>query len=460
MDMRRVTAVLRRILLKFNLTRLLTFGYRSDIAERNILVGYLTYMLLGFGLLMLPWSNCGDNSWIDNLFTAASAISTTGLATVEVCEAYTLFGQFVILFLVQLGAIGYMTLSSYILFRLTHHATNYTGKMVNASIGVPYGMKLRDLINNVVHFTVIFEAVGFVMFYIVFSHLSVDMAAWKALFLAVSSFGTAGFSPFPDSLCLFDDNVAVNAIVAALSYAGAMGFIVITDLTNKLKNRDYTISFTTKVIMIITGIMTVGGTLILLLSPGGVEGHGFWHRLLYSFFQTMSAMTTVGFNTIDMSTLRVGPILIFSLIMFVGASPSGTGGGVKCTSISAVWGFIISRLGLRKEVTFLGRVIPMYRVDSALTNIFIYGIAIFTGCLVLAYCEPFKLSQILFEATSAIGTVGLSTGITSDLSITGKLVIISLMYIGRVGVITFGSALVISTKERRHRAKQESDLVA
>ena len=104
MDMRRVTAVLRRILLKFNLTRLLTFGYRSDIAERNILVGYLTYMLLGFGLLMLPWSNCGDTSWIDNLFTAASAISTTGLATVEVCEAYTLFGQFVILFLVQLGA--------------------------------------------------------------------------------------------------------------------------------------------------------------------------------------------------------------------------------------------------------------------------------------------------------------------------------------------------------------------
>ncbi len=458
--MRKIGWILRRILLKFNLTRLLTFGYRSDIAERNILVGYLTYLILGFAFLMLPWANRTDHSWIDNLFTAASAISTTGLATVEISEAYTLFGQFVILFLVQLGAIGYMTLSSYILFRLTHHATNYTGKVVNASIGVPYGMRLRDLINNVIHFTVIFELIGFVAFYIVFSHLSIDMAAWKALFLAVSSFGTAGFSPFKDSLCLFDDNLAVNIIVAVLSYAGAMGFIVITDLTNKLKSRSYVISFTTKVILLITGIMTVGGTLILALSPGGVEGHDLWDRLLYSFFQTMSAMTTVGFNTMDMSTLRVGPILIFSLIMFIGASPSGTGGGVKCTSVSAVWGFMVSRLGLRKDVTFLGRVIPMYRVDSALTNIIVYGAAIFVGCLVLAYCEPFKLSQILFEATSAIGTVGLSTGITPDLSVAGKFVIIALMYIGRVGVITFGSALVISTKEKHFGKRQESDLVA
>ena len=133
---------------------------------------------------------------------------------------------------------------------------------------------------------------------------------------------------------------------------------------------------------------------------------------------------------------------------------------MKCTSVSAVWGFMVSRLGLRRDVTFLRRVIPMYRVDSALTNIFIYGMAIFLGCLVLAYCEPFKLSQILFEATSAIGTVGLSTGITQDLSISGKLVIIALMYIGRVGVITFGSALVVSTKEKYANKKQEADLVA
>ena len=171
-------------------------------------------------------------------------------------------------------------------------------------------------------------------------------------------------------------------------------------------------------------------------------------------------MTTVGYNTIDLSGLRAGPILMFSLIMFIGASPSGTGGGVKCTSVSAVWGFILSKLGLSGEVTFLGRIIPAYRVDTALTSVITYGLMIFTGCVVLSYSEPFRLSQILFEVTSAIGTVGLSTGITAELSAIGKLAIIVLMYIGRVGVVTFGSALLIRTRARERGNMHRSDLVA
>ena len=160
----------------------------------------------------------------------------------------------------------------------------------------------------------------------------------------------------------------------------------------------------------------------------------------------------------DLSTLAVGPILIFSLIMFVGASPSGTGGGVKCTSVSAAWGFVVSKLGLRKDVTFLGRAIPAYRIDTALSSIIVYGAMIFLACVVLSYSEPFKLSQILFEATSAIGTVGLSTGITPELSPVGKWMIIVMMYVGRVGVITFGSALLVRTKNKYAGPHKESDL--
>lgn len=174
----------------------------------------------------------------------------------------------------------------------------------------------------------------------------------------------------------------------------------------------------------------------------------------------MSEMTTVGFNTVDLSTLRVGPILVFALIMFIGASPSGTGGGVKSTSVSAVWGFVISKLGLRKDVTFLGRHIPHYRVDTALTSIIVYGLMIFLGCVTLSYSEPFPLSQILFESASAIGTVGLSTGITPELSTVGKVTIIVLMYIGRVGVITFGTALIGRLKERNRQAQRHEDLAA
>lgn len=155
------------------------------------------------------------------------------------------------------------------------------------------------------------------------------MPGWNALFLLVSSFCTAGFSPFSDSLCSFANNLWINSTVAILSYAGAMGFIVITDITYKFSRRDYKLTFTTRVILIVTAIMTAVGTLILAFSPVMRTDNSLGYRLLHSFFQTMSAMTTVGFNTVDLSMLKVGPILIFSLIMFVGTSPSGTGGGCE-----------------------------------------------------------------------------------------------------------------------------------
>jgi len=450
----------RHILLRFNLTALVTFGRKWNIPERNILVGYAVYMVIGFLLLVLPWAHRHDVGWLDHLFTAASALSTTGLSTVDVGTTYTLFGQAVILALIQLGGIGYMTVSSYVIYRVTHHAMGYTDRLMSTSIAVPYGMSLRELVNNVVHFTLVFEAVGFVAFYPALLHTGAEMPGWNAMFLAISTFCTAGFSPFSDSLCSFADNVAVNLTVAVLSYAGAMGFIFITDISNKLRKKNYSISFTSKVIMLITGIMTVGGTVILAVSPDTVPEAGWGHRIAASFFQTMSAMTTVGYNTIDLSALRAAPILVFAMIMFIGASPSGTGGGVKCTSVSAVWGFVLAKLGLRDEVTFLGHKIPYYRVNTALTSVIVYGLMIFLGCVVLSYTEPFSLSQILFEATSAIGTVGLSTGITPDLSPAGKITVITLMYVGRVGVVTFGSALLARTRRNGVRPARESDLVA
>ncbi len=433
---------------------------RSDNPERRILLGYLIYMFIGFLLLMLPVSRNTDAGWLDNLFTAVSAMSTTGLATLDIPATYTIFGQCVILLLIQIGGIGYMTMSSYIFFRISHHAGGGSRFLIDSSFSRPDGMPLRDLVSNIIHFTFIFELLGFLSFFFALHHAGVPLAGWNALFLSISSFCTAGFSPFSDSLCGFSDNIAINLTVAVLSYAGAMGFIVITDILYKIRKRGYSLTFTTRVIMIVTAIMTVGGTLILYFSPTMSTVHGWGDRMLMSFFQTMSAMTTVGFNTVDLGALKVGPILVFSLIMFIGASPSGTGGGVKSTSVSAVWGFVISKLGLRNKVTFLGREIPHYRVDTALTSIIVYGVMIFLGCIVLSYCEPFPLSQILFEASSAIGTVGLSTGITPALSVAGKITIIVLMYVGRIGVITFGTALLGRLKGKKRDRPRKEDLAA
>ncbi len=433
---------------------------RTGNSERRILLGYLAYMFIGFMLLMLPVSRNTDTGWLDNLFTAVSAVSTTGLATVDIPSTYSIFGQCVILILIQIGGIGYMTMSSYIFFRISHHAGYDNRLLVDTSFSRPHGMPLQDLVNNIIHFTFIFELLGFISFFFALHNAAAPLAGWNALFLSISSFCTAGFSPFSDSLCSFSDNIAINLTVAALSYAGAMGFIVITDILYKIRKRNYSLTFTTRVIMIVTAIMTAGGTLILFFSPIATTASGWGGKMLMSFFQTMSAMTTVGFNTMDLGVLKVGPILVFSLIMFVGASPSGTGGGVKSTSVSAVWGFIVSKLGLRRRITFMGREIPHYRVETALTSVITYGVMIFLGCIVLSYCEPFPLSQLLFEASSAIGTVGLSTGITPQLSATGKITIIVLMYIGRIGVITFGTALVGRLKEKKLNRRKKEDLVA
>lgn len=443
----------------FPLSRMI-FSSRSGVPERRILLGYLVYMSVGFLLLMLPLSRNVGTSWIDNLFTAVSAVSTTGLATLDIPSTYTIFGQCVILFLIQIGGIGYMTMSSYIFFRISHHAGSGSHLLINSSFSRPQGMSLQDMVSNIIHFTLIFELLGFISFFFALHHADTPLPGWNALFLSISSFCTAGFSPFSNSLCGYSGNIAINLIVAVLSYAGAMGFIVMTDILYKIRKREYSLTFTTKVIIIVTAIMTVVGTLILFFSPAISSVHGFGRRTLMSFFQTMSAMTTVGFNTLDLGVLRVGSILVFSLIMFIGASPSGTGGGVKSTSVSAVWGFIVSKLGLRRKITFLGREIPHYRVETAITSVIVYGTMIFLGCVVLSYCEPFPLSQILFEASSAIGTVGLSTGITPQLSVAGKMVIVVLMYVGRIGVITFGTALLGRLKDRKCESRRKEDLVA
>lgn len=457
--MQKFKEYIQRVFLWTNPVKFLTLGGGMSVPERNILLGYIVYIIVGFLLLLLPWSHHGDVSWIDHLFTAVSAVSTTGLATVDVPVDYSVFGQCVILLLVQIGGIGYMTMSSYIIFRVTHHA-GYTRSVMNTAISRPQGMRLNDLVSTIVHFTFVIELLGFISFFSALQAAGTDLPGWNALFLSISSFCTAGFSPFSDSLCQFSNNLWINATVAVLSYAGAMGFIVMTDLTYKFRKPGYSLTFTTKIIVAVTTAITVIGTLVLMFSPSVAAGQSYGADFLHSFFQTMSAMTTVGFNTIDLSTLKVGPLLMFSLIMFIGASPSGTGGGVKCTSLTAVYGFIISRLGIRKKTTFFGREIPYYRVESALTNIIGYGTMIFLGCIVLSYIEPFRLSQILFEATSAIGTVGLSTGITPALSASGKIVIIILMYVGRVGVITFGTALIGRVRDKDDRVDAKTDLVA
>lgn len=429
---------------KVSMSKLLTFGCDSSVPERNIVLAYLFYILLGFGLLMLPWSHtAAECGWVDDLFTAVSAVSTTGLATVDIPGAYTPFGQCVILLLIQIGSIGYMTISSYLMLHLARRIPERNFKVIRTALPTPGELNVKRLIDNLVHFTLIFELTGFIALWIAFGSNGVEHPAWDALFISISSFGTAGFSTFHDSLCSFRNNLPVNVIVSVLSFAGAMGFIVITDIRNKCTNRHYKVTFTTRIILAMTTAMTIAGTVALTVFPATGQSENLAARVLEAFFQTMSAMTTVGYNTFDLATLAPVSVLLLTVIMFVGASPSGTGGGVKCTTISAVYAFVMSRLRGDNEVTLRGNRLPSNRVDSALANILIYGVALLAGVALLVVSEDTPMSSLLFEAASALGTVGISLGVTPELSVFGKLVVVLLMYIGRIGVLNLGIALSI-----------------
>lgn len=444
-------------LLKFDVERFLTFGYISSTPQRQLTIGYLSYFLIGGLLLCLPFMTHEQAPLLDNLFTSMSAISTTGLSTVDVATVYTFWGQLTILLLIQLGGIGYMTLSTFVMYRITRHFVGVRAKAFQKQFAMPESITTGSLVTNIVLYTFLFEAVGALTLYGIFLHEGVSQPLWSAVFHSVSAFCTAGFSIYSDNLMQFTTNVPVNLVIMTLSYAGAMGFIVISDLWRKLTRRGYCITFTTKVIVCITVGITLWGTFHLYLFEPSFAGFMPGDRLLVSLFQTMSAMTTVGYNTIDVNALMPVSLFVLTVVMYIGASPSGTGGGLKSTTVSAVFAYVKSRLGLRREVTLAGRRIPDYRIYDALTIFVFYTVILFAGTYLLTLIESGRMEflDLMFEAASALGTVGLSSGVCFLLSAGGKVILIVLMFIGRVGVLTIGNAVLMRMEATKSEPKKD-----
>ena len=444
---------------KLNIETLFSIGYKSEYPQRQLLFGYLVYSILGALILSLPFC-CRDSiSIVDNLFSSVSALSTTGLSTVDVSSDYTFLGQLIILLLIQLGGLGYMTFSSYVMFRLTRHLGTNEARMFHAQFSFPDKMQSDNMLGNIVNFALAFEIMGVLLLYPYFLLHDVDNPLWSALFHSVSAFCTAGFSIFSDNLMQFQTDWYVNFVVAILSYMGAMGFIMMTDVLRKLRHHDYRISFTTKVIAVITTGLTIWSTLHLFFFEPTLQGLPTTDRLLASWFHSMSAITTVGFNTIDTSTVCAVTMIVLSFSMYIGASPSGTGGGLKSTTLSALYAYTKNKLGLRKDISLAGNKVPTYRVDAALTTAVFYTLILAAGIYLLTLFEGDRQNflDLVFEATSALATAGLSSGILSSICIGSKLVLIVLMFIGRVGVITLGNVMLV--RASAESAKRRSDLV-
>ncbi len=425
---------------------------------QTITCGYGIYIFVIFLLLCLPFTWKFESiSWIDHLFMAASAVSTTGLATVNTPDAYNFWGQLAILLGIQLGGLGYMTFGSFAILASRGRVSDSRIQIGRSVFSMPDEFEPVAFIRRVVIFSLGIELLGAVGLYFAFSRAGVESPLWPAVFHSISAFCTAGFSVFPNSLESYRADGWINLIVSVLSILGATGFIVMSDLWLSLRRRKHSLTLTSKIILIATGGGIVVGTLLLFFDATFTV-LPFGERLMASFFQSMSALTTVGFNTHPIGVVSHASVMALLVLMILGASPSGTGGGLKSTTWSAGIASAWSVMHGKKEVTFLGRVVPAHRIQAAFAAFTLYLLIFAFGCFVLLLADRHTFEDVVFEVGSALGTVGLSRGITGTLTDAGKLVVIMLMFFGRVGVISLGLA-VLARRGGLDTSSEEADIV-
>lgn len=424
---------------------------------RTILLSFLALILLGTVLLKLPWSTPPEQpiSWIDSLFTATSAVCVTGLIVRDTGSEFTVVGQIVILALIQLGGLGLMTfwllLASGIRGRLS-----LAGRQVLEQTLADAGARgdVRPVLRLVFVFAGVTELIGFGLLTVVFRRsMEWGEAAWMALFHTVSAFCNAGFSLWSDSLMRFRGAWGVNLVFMALIVLGGLGFLTVHEL-KRCRGRFRPLSLHVKLVLVVTGCLILSGCALLMVSETGTAtaelSRG--ETVLASLFQSVTARTA-GFNTLDIARLTPAALFVLVLLMYVGGSPGSTAGGVKTTTLGVLAAAAWSRVRGRQHVNAFGRTLGNLTVRNTLT-VAMAGVAVtLFGLLVLLLIEAptgsidadhASFIGYLFETVSAINTVGLSTGVTPTLSPAARLWVALLMFVGRLGPLTFAAALVAS----------------
>ena len=414
-------------------------GFRPRPAHILVL-GCLSYVLVGLLFLLLPISQEKPAHWLDHLFTATSAVSTTGLVTIDPGSTYNWFGEVILVLLFQLGGLGYMTATSFVILAANKKLNDSRISILKSAFSLPKSIGIIHFVRNLFVFTVVAEVIGAILLYPHFRSAGVEYPMWSAIFHSVSAFCTAGFSLFPTSFEGFKDNLSINLILSVLAYLGA---IVFTDVWAKIRNPLRRLTFTTKTILVVTLALSLTGTLLIFLLEPSIQSFPAGERFLVAFFQTMTASTTLGFNTLPIAKLSLPVIMILYFLMFFGASPAGTGGGLKSTTLTALVAEIWSHLRGYQKTSLVGHEIPGHRIRAASMSATCYALVLGLGIFGLTLAMPSaNFEWIIFEAISAIGTVCMSMGLTAELTGPAKGVSIALMYIGRIGVVTFGLSMV------------------
>lgn len=422
-------------------------------------VSFAGAILVGTVLLMLPLcSVSGGLSLIDALFTSTSAICVTGLIVVDTATHFTLFGQIVILVLIQLGGLGIMTFSTMVLLAAGRPITIHDRILVQEGYHPGSPGSFKSLIKNIFIFTALIESLGFVLLSLRFLRDHPwPKALLSGLFHAVSGFCNAGFSIYSDSLMGFRGDVFINLVMTQLIIFGGLGFLVIGEAAmagrRLLKKKKIRLSLHTKMVLASTTILILGSFFIFLIleKDRALQSFSWKDKVLASFFQVVTPRTA-GFNTMDLTALGPAAVLLLMLLMFVGASPGSTGGGVKTSTVGVVLAFVRSKISARDSIHMFYRTIPQDNAVRAFTLISLSLSLIFIAGFVVLINQPgLLIRDVFFELFSAFGTVGLSLGVTPRLSALGKVMVILLMYAGRIGPLT----LLLAFSRRRAIGKYE-----
>jgi trk system potassium uptake protein len=441
-----------------------------DHTARLVALSFGGTILLGAFLLMLPVSvrSAGDISPVNALFTAASAVCVTGLAVNPIARTYTPFGQAVLLGLVQIGGFGIMALYGAVVALAGRRMSTRSARLMSEVVDVASLASVRRLLWGIIVFTLAVEGLGAVGFYC-FLQPFTDVGAgpgadlpragagnlwWASAFLSVSAFCNAGFSLFRDGLVPFVDNWVVSLLVMLLVVIGGLGFPVWFELLGRFWSRlrgrrAERLSLHSRTVLIVTGLLLLLGTLMYLVLEWGrsMKELPLHAKLLAAAFQSV-VTRTAGFNSIDYSKMASATWLGTCVLMFIGASPGSTGGGIKTTTFAVLVAATWADLRRRGRVELGHRSIADIAVRRAVGVTLISGGALLVITFLLQLTEPFEPLRLGFEAASALATVGLSTGVTPELSAPGKLIVTTAMYLGRIGPLTLAMALASNTSPR------------
>ncbi|MFO7809760.1 MAG: TrkH family potassium uptake protein [Candidatus Delongbacteria bacterium] len=461
--------------MKYNIFRIFGIGKLISFTSPGqlLIFYYLLSILAGTILLSTQWASTSEPlSFIDSLFTATSAQCVTGLIVVDTGTRFTLFGQIVILALIQIGGLGIMTFSIYLFVYLKRNVSFRSRMIIQDTLMHTPISDWQNLTGKVIRMTVFFESLGAILlsFYFV-PRFGLLKGVYHSVFHSVSAFCNAGFSTFSDSLMQYKESTLVNTVVMLLIIFGGIGFLVINEVheyfIEKKKNM-FRFSLHTKIVLVSTCILIIFGfvTFWLLEDGNAMTAFTFKERFFASMFQSVTTRTA-GFNTVEISSLRSSTNMLLIFLMFVGGSPGSAAGGIKTTTLAIF--FIIIRNGIKgsPHPNIFNRTLPKELIMKAFTVTALALSFTFIAVFFLLIAQSPVLVEegnreflsYFFEAVSAIGTVGLSMGVTSSLTPLGKIITTVLMFVGRVGILTIAFSIVGKEEPNSTRYAEENIMI-